>query len=380
MGGGKNKLLLELAGAPVIIRTLRAFERAESVEKIAVSCAERDEGEIMALARVHGINKIALFVRGGESRQSSVFNALRTIKALDGFADLVLIHDGARPFISPADIDRCAEMARSSGGCIVGRKITDTVKEISGEQIKKIEKTHDRERLFAAQTPQGFLFSNILDYHERAEKEGFSATDDAMLAERYGGQVALLWAENSNMKLTSKEDFLLAKAMLSLGAGVARTGTGYDVHRLVEGRPLILCGVNIPHEMGLLGHSDADVAVHALIDAILGAAALGDIGQRFPDSDAAYEGVSSILLLEKTMDIIRKEGFALNNCDLTIACQRPKLLPHREAMRSSLALAMACDVSMVSVKAKTTEGLGFVGRQEGISCYATASLVKIEEN
>lgn len=371
MGGGKNKLLLELAGAPVIARTLMAFEQADSIEKIAISCAEMDEGEIKALARAHGIKKAALYVRGGESRQGSVFNALIAIKKADSSAEIALIHDGARPFISPADIDRCADMVRVKGACVLGRKITDTVKETSGEFI---EKTHDREKLFAAQTPQGFLFDDILSYHERAKNDGFSATDDAMLAERYGGKVALLQAENGNMKLTTREDFALAHAMLSGGANAIRTGNGYDVHRLVEGRPLILCGVEIPSEKGLLGHSDADVAAHALIDAILGATALGDIGQHFPDSDPAYKGVSSMLLLEKAMEIIRKKGFELINCDLTIACQRPKLLPHREAMRSSLARAIGCDVSLVSVKAKTTEGLGFVGREEGISCYATASL------
>ncbi|MGI5898569.1 MAG: 2-C-methyl-D-erythritol 2,4-cyclodiphosphate synthase [Christensenellales bacterium] len=376
MGGGKNKLLFDLCGLPVIVRALMAFERAASVDKIAISCAERDEKELKAIVEKHGIGKVALFVRGGDSRQISVFNALRAIKKSGSSAELALIHDGARPFVSTSDINRCADTARIRGACVLGRKITDTVKEVSDNERDEIAKTHDRERLFAAQTPQAFLFDDIYNYHQRAEKEGFFATDDAALAERYGEAVLLLQAENSNMKLTTREDYLLAQAMLINETGPARTGVGYDIHKLAEGRPLILCGVKIPHEKGLLGHSDADVAVHALIDAILGAAALGDIGQHFPDSDAAYKGISSILLLKKTMEIIKSESFKLINCDLTITCQRPKLLPHKDAMRGSLAKAMACDISMVSVKAKTTEGLGFEGREEGISCYAIATLAE----
>ena len=372
VGDGRNKLLLELGGMPLIARTLLAFENCGCVDGIAVSCSESDEGELREIAQRYGVSKAALFVRGGKTRQQSVMNALEAVKAAYAGAEIVLIHDGARPFISRGDIARCIAGVGENRGCIVGRAVTDTIKEVSGG---KIDGTRDRSKLFAAQTPQGFMLADILDWHLRAEKDGFAATDDAMLAERYGGSVGVIETENSNMKITVREDFAVAEAIL--GAGEQRrfrSGVGYDVHRLVEGRELILCGVTVPFEKGLLGHSDADVAAHALTDAIFGAAAMGDIGEHFPDSDERYKGASSIKLLETAVERVKNMGFAIVNCDISIVCQRPKLLNYKDAMHRSIARAIGCELAQVSIKAKTTEGLGFEGRGEGISCYATAML------
>ena len=230
----------------------------------------------------------------------------------------------------------------------------------------------------AVQTPQGFRFGDLLAAEEKALQEGFTGTDDASLMERYGYPVFLTPGSRRNLKLTSPEDCMIAEAFLadeeSPSFPALRIGQGYDVHRLVPDRKLILCGVEIPHTLGLLGHSDADVALHALMDAMLGAAALGDIGKHFPDTDPRYSGISSMLLLEHTVALLRDKGFRLANADITIVAQRPKLLPFIPAMRDNVARVCGLPRDRVSVKATTTEKLGFEGRMEGISAQAVCLL------
>ena len=237
-----------------------------------------------------------------------------------------------------------------------------------------VVRTVDRSSLYEIQTPQGFIGIDLLQASVRAVKEHLDVTDDASVMELSGSEVHIVTGSVRNVKLTTKEDYMAAEYMLS-DPGF-RIGTGYDVHRLVPGRKLILCGVDIPWELGLLGHSDADVALHALMDAMLGAAAMGDIGKHFPDSDDRYRGISSMLLLKKTAGLLRQAGYTVVNADLTIVAQKPKLLPLIPQMRRNIAEMLECAEDSVSVKATTTEQLGFEGRQEGISAQAVCLICK----
>jgi 2-C-methyl-D-erythritol 4-phosphate cytidylyltransferase/2-C-methyl-D-erythritol 2,4-cyclodiphosphate synthase len=254
-------------------------------------------------------------------------------------------------------------MARETGAAVPALPVTDTLKK---GRDGLVAGTQPREGLYAVQTPQGFSREVL----ERAYKECVDAlTDDAGLVERLGLPVAIVPGSRRNIKITLPEDFAMAEQMMT---SAPRVGLGYDAHRLVEGRQLILGGVAIPHEKGLLGHSDADVVLHALTDALLGACALGDIGQHFPDSDPAYQGISSLLLLEKTVALLKEKGFRPMQCDLTIQAQRPKLAPHLPRMRANIAAALGIPLDKVGLKATTTEGLGFVGWEEGIAVQAVA--------
>jgi len=301
----------------------------------------------------------ARIVYGGEPRRHSVENALA---ALPEGADLLLVHDAARPFAGLGMAKDVLRLAREMGAAVPALPVTDTLK--TGQE-GLVTGTQPREGLYAVQTPQGFRRAVL----ERAYRECPDAlTDDAGLVERLGLKVALVPGSRKNIKITLPEDFAMAEQMLG---HFPRVGTGYDVHRLVEGRPLILGGVTIPHDKGLLGHSDADAALHALTDAMLGACALGDIGQHFPDSDPAYQGISSMLLLEGVVALMREKGFVPRQCDLTIMAQRPKLAPFIPHMRENIAKTLGIPLGRVGIKATTTEGLGFVGREEGIAVQAS---------
>jgi 2-C-methyl-D-erythritol 4-phosphate cytidylyltransferase/2-C-methyl-D-erythritol 2,4-cyclodiphosphate synthase len=251
----------------------------------------------------------------------------------------------------------------------------DTIKEADG--AGRVLGTLNRDRLRGVQTPQGFERSILLKAHRLAEESGKIATDDAALVEELGIPVYLVAGDEDNIKLTTPKDVWVAEALLRRRAGgeqEQRVGHGYDVHRLLPGRPLILCGVEIAHDKGLLGHSDADVALHALCDALLGAAALGDIGSHFPDSDEAYRGISSLVLLERVAALLLKAGWRAVNADVTIAAQRPKLAPHLPRMRENIARALGVPLDCAGVKATTTEGLGFEGEEKGISAQAVCLL------
>lgn len=344
-GGSIPKQYLKLNDRSVLRNSADAFSGIADQLIAVTDDIERCSAELEGLD--------AIVIRGGATRQESVSNGL---SAADG--DIVLIHDGARPFVTAEVIENVIEGALLTGACIPGVTPKDT--------IRTKEETLNRSSLYAVQTPQGFDLASLRAAYEKAGQEGFSGTDDASVAERAGMEITIAEGDYRNLKITTGEDMPVKM----------KIGTGYDVHRLVEDRKLILGGVEIPHTMGLLGHSDADVLVHAIMDAILGAMAEGDIGKLFPDTDDQYKGISSILLLEKVADVMKERGYAIGNVDATVVAQKPKLAPYIDEMRGNIAEALGTDVSNVGVKATTTEKLGFEGRQEGISAQAVCILTR----
>lgn len=361
MGAGCNKVLLSLKGQSVIERSLRAFS-AHVCGAVLVSRAE-DIAEMKKVAAK--VSFPVEVVAGGNTRQASVWNGLC---ALPEDCTHVLIHDGARCLVDEQTIRRCMDSTLVHGSGVAAIPVVDTIKTVSTDDV--VVTTPDRNVLRAVQTPQAFSIDLIRQAHLTAVKDGFVGTDDASLVERIGHPVHLTLGNRHNIKLTTQEDLTMADAFLGHTQPLLRIGQGYDVHRLVTGRDLILCGVTIPHTLGLLGHSDADVALHALMDAMLGAMALGDIGKHFPDTDDRYKGISSMKLLEHVTALLTNNGAAVTNCDITIVAQKPKLLPYIPQMRENVAAALNLPVERVNVKATTTEQLGFEGRQEGISAQA----------
>lgn len=365
MGGKRTKVLELLNGKPVLAYSLRAFEACPEVGEIVVVCREEDRPELEPLLK--SVTKPVCLVNGGAQRQDSV---LAGVKALRG-RDYVLIHDGARPMATPELIQRvCADVLRE-GAAAAAVNVKDTCK--VGDESGFVQSTPSRETLFAVQTPQGFELDLYLYAAEKASQTGKSYTDDCQLVEATGGRVYLSQGDYRNIKITTPEDLLSARAFMR-GERTMRIGNGYDVHRLVENRRLILGGVHIPFEKGLLGHSDADVLCHAISDALLGAAALGDIGKLFPDNNPAYAGANSLLLLSQVCEKLAEHGFSICNIDATIMAQRPKLAPYREEMRKNIATACGISLERVSVKATTEEGLGFTGEGLGISSSAVCLL------
>ena len=361
MGAGMNKVLMPLAGETVIARSLRAF--AGMVDGMILVSRSEDMQQMQLAAAQAGID--VRIVIGGATRQESVWNGLC---ALPEACTHVMIHDGARCMVDKATIERCKASVLECGTGVAAIPVIDTIKETDAEEL--VVSTPDRSALRAVQTPQGFSLEIIREAHRKAQEAGFIGTDDASLVERLNIPVRLTLGDRRNIKLTTPEDMQMAEAFLHNDFPALRIGQGYDVHRLVEGRDLILCGVKVPHHLGLLGHSDADVALHALMDAMLGSMALGDIGRHFPDTDEQYRGISSMKLLEHVAALLREHGACVTNCDVTIAAQRPKLLPYVPQMRQNIASLLALPLDRVNVKATTTEHLAFEGREEGISARA----------
>lgn len=359
----KNKVLLPLLGKPLFLYAVQAL--LPFCEQVILVTKEEERAEFETILRAHGVFNVT-FAPGGAQRRNSVENALKLVG--EG-VDLVLIHDAARPFPGKDMIQALLDKAAQTGAAIPAVPVTDTLRRTEGERSETIS----RENLFAVQTPQVFSL-NLIKKAYAASPE--VTTDDAGLVEKLGHPVALVEGESTNIKITVAEDLAMAEQSMLFGV---RVGTGYDVHRLVEGRELILCGVNVPHSLGLLGHSDADVALHALTDALLGACALGDIGSHFPDSKAEYKGVSSLLLLKETARIMLENGFVPWQVDVTLLAQKPKLAPFIPQMRQTIADALNLPLSRVSVKATTTEGLGFEGREEGVSAQAVAMVREIKQ-
>ena len=356
MGTPLPKQFLKIGGKTVLEKAVEPFEASEHVDEIIVVGSSEFLELCTGLCRQ--FSKFSRAVAGGKERQDSVRNALNLVE--DGY---VLIHDGARPYVDMETIMRVLEAAAGTGAAVAAVPVKDTVRQTrGGDNTDSI--TLPRDRLYSVQTPQGFDVALIREAYAAAEAEGFLGTDDGGLAERAGHPVTIVEGSYRNIKITTQEDLPME----------TRIGTGFDVHRLTEGRKLILCGTEIPFEKGLLGHSDADVAVHALMDAMLGAAAMGDIGRHFPDTDDAYKGISSMILLQKVRELIEQEGFRLGNADITIMAQRPKLSPYIEKMRTNIAAVLGMDVGSINVKATTTEKLGFVGRQEGIAAEAVCTI------
>lgn len=356
MGIPLPKQFLKIGGKTVLEKAVEPFEASEHVDEIIVVGSSEFLELCTGLCRQ--FSKFSRAVAGGKERQDSVRNALNLVE--DGY---VLIHDGARPYVDMETIMRVLEAAAGTGAAVAAVPVKDTVRQTrGGDNTDSI--TLPRDRLYSVQTPQGFDVALIREAYAAAEAEGFLGTDDGGLAERAGHPVTIVEGSYRNIKITTQEDLPME----------TRIGTGFDVHRLTEGRKLILCGTEIPFEKGLLGHSDADVAVHALMDAMLGAAAMGDIGRHFPDTDDAYKGISSMILLQKVRELIEQEGFRLGNADITIMAQRPKLSPYIEKMRTNIAAVLGMDAGSINVKATTTEKLGFVGRQEGIAAEAVCTI------
>lgn len=344
-------------GKPVIRHSAEALARAGVSPIVAVIPKDADEIAQAVLAGIGGV----MLVTGGETRQESVRKGLEMLAA--HAPDVVLIHDAARPGLSQAMIARLIQALDIHLAAIPVLPVIDSM---IGADADMMAAPIAREGLRRVQTPQAFRFRNILDAH-RTWQGAHIAGDDAQVAQAAGISVALVEGDEALHKLTFASDFAAPPAIF-------RTGTGFDVHRLVEGEELWLCGVRIEHSHGLSGHSDADVAIHALVDAILGAAAAGDIGEHFPPSDPQWRGASSELFLRRAMEIAADGGYALGNADVTIICEAPKIGPHRQAMRDRLAEILGVDIALVSVKATTTERLGAMGRGEGIAAQAVVSL------
>lgn len=378
MQAGKNKAFIELLDRPIIVHTLAALAKCDRVKLVYV-VVRVDEVEYMqSLFSEYGDwfkNLECKVVAGGCERQQSVYNALQI---LPRGVEYVAVHDGARPFISNEVFAKCLLVAEQDKAAIVAVPSKDTVKIASDNYV---DCTLERARLRCVQTPQIFERKLLCAAYDSAEVAKYLGTDDASLVERLGQRVSLVCGEYKNIKLTTPEDLLVARAYLqeNKGAmvGTMRIGQGYDVHKLVTNRKLILGGVEIPHTLGLLGHSDADVLLHAIKDALLGACALGDIGDHFPDTSAQFKDISSLYLLECVRDIIAQAGYKAHNIDAIIMAEKPKIAPHKEQMRTNIAKALGIDVQAVNIKATTTEQLGFVGRQEGIAASAVATVMKI---
>lgn len=369
MGAKCNKVLLPIAGKSMIVRSVEAF--VPLVEQVVVVSREEDMPAMASELAQNGLD--VSVVSGGATRQESVW---RGLQALSGQCDGVLVHDGARCLVTADVIQRCMASVEECGTGVAAVPVTDTIKTVSDANIAL--DTPNRTSLRAVQTPQGFKTDLLRQAHEQAQRDGFLGTDDASLVERLGIPVQLTEGNRRNIKLTTPEDLLMAEAFFAEQALPAlRVGQGYDVHRLVEDRPLILCGVTVPHTLGLLGHSDADVALHALMDAMLGAMALGDIGKHFPDTDPAYAGADSLQLAQHVARIMREKGWKIVNIDSTLLCQKPKLAPYIPAMRENLAAAFGMPVDAVSVKATTEEHLGFTGEGLGIAAHAVALIEKL---
>jgi 2-C-methyl-D-erythritol 4-phosphate cytidylyltransferase / 2-C-methyl-D-erythritol 2,4-cyclodiphosphate synthase len=367
-GSGGPKQYRSIGGRTVISRAMDPFCRHPQI--FAVQPVLNPEDAAMFDAAVSGM-RYQPPVGGGATRQASVRAGL---EALAGEPpDIVLIHDAARPFVTEAVISRAIDAAQLTGAAVPAIAVTDTIKLVG--EAGHVEATPERARLRIAQTPQSFRYDAILDAHRNAARIGRDDfTDDAALAEWAGLTVATFEGDPANMKLTTPEDFAREEARLGATLGDVRTGTGYDVHAFGDGDHVMICGVRVPHSRGFLAHSDGDVGLHALVDAILGALADGDIGSHFPPSDPQWKGAASDRFLKYAVDRVGARGGRVAHLDVTLVCERPKIGPLREAMRARVAEIAGLELSRVAVKATTSERLGFTGREEGIAAMASATI------
>ena len=369
VGGDIPKQYRTIAGRPVIRPTLEAFAGHAQIDVIQPVIHPADQDLFRGASS--GLDKLCDPVAGGATRQISVRAGVQALAA--HAPDLVLIHDAARPFLSADLISRAISAGRQFGAAVPGVAIADTVKKIDDAAI--VSETLDRSHLRTVQTPQAFGYPLITEAHRRAEAEGRDDfTDDAALAEWAGHRVHVFAGEAGNVKLTTNEDFTRAELLHAASLADVRIGNGFDVHIFADGDHVMLGGVRIPHTRGVSGHSDADVALHALVDAILGALAEGDIGQHFPPSDPQWRGASSDRFLAFACERVRARGGLIGNLDVTIVCEAPRVSPHRDAMRARIAEIAGIPTARVAVKATTSEKLGFTGRGEGIVAMATATV------
>ena len=379
---GGNKVYAPLGGRPLLCWTAEAFAGHAGVDGVVVVAAADEVARCRAA--LDGVDRVLAVVPGGRTRQESVAVGLF---ALGGDPDdLVLVHDAARPLVPQDVIARCLRGAAAHGSAVAALPVADTLKAVDGaaDGGLTVRRTVDRDGLWAVQTPQAFRLATLYEAHAAARDVGWTGTDEASLVERFTDQpVHLVAGDPLNFKVTRPEDLRLAEAVLAAreGGGMTqnvmiqtRIGFGYDVHRLVPGRPLMLGGVPVPHTHGLDGHSDADVLLHALCDALLGAAGLPDIGVLFPNTDPAFKDIASLELLRRVMDRLESAGYGVGNVDLTLIAEAPKIAPHVPAMRALVADALRIAPARVGIKATTNEGLGSLGRGEGMAAHAVAAV------
>ncbi len=368
VGAGVPKQLLSIAGQTLLERSVNAFLHHSDISDVVVALPAEIAASPPELLR--NASKPVRVVVGGARRRDSVAAGFASVADT---CDVVVVHDAARPFVSPELIHRTIAAAADVGAALAAVQAHDTVKEV---RDRIVHRTLDRQAIFLAQTPQAFRRAVLRD----ALQVGGDATDEAALAEQAGHRVCIVEGEATNIKITTPDDLPIAEAIARRDAKPARTGRaglGFDIHRLVEGRPLILGGITIPFDRGLAGHSDADAICHAITDAILGAAGAGDIGRHFPDTDVRWKGASSLDLLRRAVEIVADRGLAVGNVDATVVLERPKLAPHIDAMRASIAKAIGISPDRVSIKGKTNEGIGEIGRGEAIAVHAIAMVRSI---
>ena len=384
LGADRPKQFLEIDGRSILQLSIEALAASQRINDMVVALPEDHLERSTSFRKFSGSSWIS-FVAGGARRQDSVAKAFANTREE---SEVILIHDAARPFVSAEVIARTIDAAYAHGAAVAAIPVRDTVKQAGDpdrDGSRPIRATIPRDTVFLAQTPQAFrreVLARALD-----EGRSIDATDEAMLVERLGLPVHVVEGDPRNIKITTADDLATAKAVAlqTSSAGrvegdgfshrLMRIGTGYDLHKLVAGRPLILAGVTIPFEVGLSGHSDADIVCHAVTDAVLGAANVGDIGRVFPDTDPKWKGADSIALLKGAMELVHHAGYRVSNVDVTVIAQKPKLLPYLDQMRSNLASALGVEVSAVSVKGKTNEGVDSMGRGESMAAHAVALLV-----
>lgn len=365
-GGEVPKQYQMLGGKSVLRRAADEFLGHPAIDHVRVVLRDED----LPLYRSAFANAAVLPpVAGGPTRQESARLGLESLRELS--PDGVLIHDGARPFPDAALIDRAIAALDRCPAAIPALPVVDTLKRGDADGAL-ISATVDRSGLWRAQTPQAFRYREIVEAHDRAR--GQELTDDAMIAEAAGLPVALVMGSEDNIKITTRDDMTRAARFIEASVGITRIGSGFDVHAFCPGDHVMLGGIRIPHEFGLEGHSDADAALHALTDALLGAIGDGDIGSHFPPTDPKWRGADSAAFLRHAASLVADRGGLIANVDVTIICERPKIGPHRDAIRGRIADILSLDIGAVSVKATTTEGLGFTGRREGIAAQAVAAI------
>lgn len=371
MGGGIAKQYRQLAGKEVLNHSLSAFAYHPFVDDIFLVVKQMDVKDCWERVSTWGISKVKKVLPGGKERQDSVSLALRSLMEEAIPPDLILIHDGARPFVDDDLITRIIQATLDNGAAVPGIGVRDTIKSVEDNFISE---TMERSKCYSIQTPQGFKAQLLVQAYERSERDGFYGTDDASLVERMGHKVFIVEGSEKNIKITTELDMRMGEIIMDNreeeSDASMRIGIGFDVHAFEADRKLILGGVAIPFGKGLSGHSDADVLTHALMDALLGACGFPDIGELFPDTEKSYKDISSIILLQRAVEMVSKKGWKIVNADIILIAEEPKIRPYKEEMIGRLSKALTISGNRINIKGTTTEKLGFCGRGEGIAAQA----------
>ena len=373
MGYSDNKVCMPLGQYTVLQWNIQHMKQWDGLQEVIVVVADQEQSFIEEQVEAMQVPWTVKYAVGGVERQDSVASGLSQVSDA---ADIILVHDGARPLATKDLARRVIEGAKEYGAVVPAIPVVDTIKRVDADGV--VKETLVRSELYAMQTPQGFQRSVLLEAHAYANEHGYQGTDDVSLVEFQGRPVRIVEGDRKNIKLTVPEDVAMAKKYLGVEQ-MMRIGYGYDIHRFTEGRPCILGGVSIDSPIGPDGHSDADVLIHALMDAMLGAAGMRDIGYYFPPEDDAFKGISSRLLLEKVVQLLKDSNFGIYNADIMVIAEAPKLKPHIEQMKENLSADLGIPLSRISIKATTNEGLGALGRTEGIAAQAVVSMYEREE-